>query len=271
MDTQQIRFISRESGTWVYLPLYTIDDYILDIKAELVNSKRRKREIELSVDKFTLLELELLATSGSDYYSDPVIGLNKGYLFSHFSAADFQATFKIHKSSEFKDKDLAKDVHIGKIVKEKAKSIVSEGNSAYENAQQIYDYVFSIPFTGEKFVGKFSGKPRTPTHVVRSHRAKKCLCKAELFKDLCIASGIPARTLHAEYFSEEDIKKYQNSERIPNKNHSHAIGAFYYNGWCLADPTLGGLDHSFRAQNYYDKIITANGIETLQVSIRENK
>lgn len=260
----QIRFVNKEFGTWIFLPLYVEKEFILDIHAKAIDSKG-KRKVEISLDKPSPLELELLSSIGSDDCSDP-IHPNKGYVFNLDSSTDFHASVHFRLSSDCDD-DLNEDNHIGKIVNAKSQSLVHKHQSLYENARQIYEYVFGIPFTNERLVGPT--KPKTPTQVITSKRARKCVCKAKLFKDLCIASGIPARVLSSEYYDDEHILKYENQRRRPSKNHSHSFVSFYSGSWHLVDPTLGGFDGDFQVPNYFDKVVSAKGVESIEVSVRK--
>jgi len=46
------------------------------------------------------------------------------------------------------------------------------------------------------------------------------------------------------------------------------IRSNYYNGWRLVDPTFGWFDNYFQVQDYYDRVITAKGIEIIDVKVR---
>jgi len=204
---QQLVFVNKEYGTWVFLPLYSEKDWILDIHAKATGSKRKRREVEISLEKSSPLELEILSAEGSGFSVLDADSFRKGYVFNPFPSS-------------------------------------------------------------EKLVGP--AKPMTPAQVIKSNKARKCVCRAELFKDLCIASGISARELSGEVYGDNLILKYQNQKRRPTHGRGHAFATFYDNGWHLADPTLGGFGSSFRALNYYEKVVAAIGMESIDAAVRKD-
>ncbi|AJF61070.1 hypothetical protein QT06_C0001G0225 [archaeon GW2011_AR15] len=265
---QQLVFVNKEYGTWVFLPLYSEKDWILDIHAKATGSKRKRREVEISLEKSSPLELEILSAEGSGFSVLDADSFRKGYVFNPFPSSDFYASIRFSLSGDYGPEDLGEDGHIGKSVRDKSTSLVDKDDSPYENARRIYDYVFGIPSTGEKLVGP--AKPMTPAQVIKSNKARKCVCRAELFKDLCIASGISARELSGEVYGDNLILKYQNQKRRPTHGRGHAFATFYDNGWHLADPTLGGFGSSFRALNYYEKVVAAIGMESIDAAVRKD-
>ena len=265
---QKLVFVNKETGAWIFLPIYSEKNYILDIHAKAIDSKRKRKEVEISVEKSSPLELEVLSSDGSDGFSslDADYCLNKGYVFNPYPSSDFHASIRFSLSETHNLGDLEEDEHIGEIVRDKLHSLVNNEDSPYENAHKIYDYVLKIPSTCEKLVGPT--KPRTPAQVIKTNKARKCVCRVELFKDLCIASGIPARSLGGEYYTNKLILKYQNQRKRPTHRRGHAFASFYDNSWHFVDPTLEGFDSEFKVKNYYDKIVTANGIESIDIAVR---
>ncbi|NTV23557.1 MAG: transglutaminase domain-containing protein [Nanoarchaeota archaeon] len=260
-----IRYESHCFGTWVFLPIYSESSFILEVTAKACGSKKKQKEIDLSLDMETPLDLELLANSDCDHVSGPAIDGDKGYVFSLRTSEDFYAKIRFQLSGKLQEGDLEEDMHIGKIVRSRSSALTNESCPSYENAYNIYQYVLGIPFSKE--LPYYMPKPNTPAQTIRSNIAKKCVCKAELFKDLCIASGIPSRAVSAEYYSDTDISRYELQRNKPKKNHSHQLCAFYEGTWHLADPTLGGFGENFQSRNYYDRVVSARGVESIDVRV----
>ncbi len=263
----EIRYESKEQGTQILLPLYR-KEFTLSIRAESSACSRKKRNIEVSVDECFPLEIDLIKAINCGEICAPWSILRRGYLLVPEPPAVLFAKFHFKYSTDYLAADLLCDNHIGKTVQEKAKSLGKGIETPYNTARVIYEYVKNIPFTDERLVGRYKHS-KTPTEVIKSNTAKKCVCKAKLFQTLCIAAGIPARTISAEHYTSQDVARYKNQRRSPTVNNSHLFAAFFNAGWHWVDPTIGGFDLDFKVQNYYLRIIRARGIDALTVAINE--
>jgi hypothetical protein len=258
-----LRYESKGEGIRVYGPIYIPLEVLIEASFDTV-SKRRK-EMRMYVEKDAIVLPKIIDIDGEIEFIYNIY--DREYLFKPNRKGKIRAKINFEPTNEYSEEDLLWDNHIGDIVKRVTDNLVSHIINIKDVAYKIYEYINRIPFTNERIRGP--SKPRTPTQVIKSNRARKCVCKAELFKDMCRVLGIPARDLSAEHYRDQDIERYAQRDKKYGFNRSHAFCAFYDNGWHLVDPTMGGFGAEFKVQNYYDRLIAVEGTYDVKVTAKE--
>lgn len=174
--------------------------------------------------------------------------------------------------TDFIDADIKHDNHISSFLLSFAEDM-KHGLDAHDNkdklrlARETYRYVLRMPTIPYR---PKSEKIKTPTKAVESKTAHDiCVCKSEIFVDICRLLGIPAREQAAEYYEETDIKEYARAKKEPKEIKLHSFCAFYADCWRLADPTLGGFNTTFNLRGYYREIFSAKGFDRVVVEARK--
>jgi len=257
------RFESKDQGVRIHVPLYLPQK--IAINATFDNSSRREKNIEFFVDSDSIIKPRLI-----EWDKDLVINprksyLSEGHILKPNSKGQVNAIIILKKINYYSENDLYLDEHIDYIVKEKAEELGDKANNKYEIAKIICDYVNKIKF--EK--GKTKEKYKAPSDVIKSNKANKCVCKAELFKDLCRILRIPARRLGVEFYDNKNIDRLSKPGARKNMAPGHAYNAFFYDCWHLVDPTGGEFDDKFKIKNYYNLLIFAKGMDSFDVNVRE--
>lgn len=260
-----IEYWSRRFGSIVYAPTHI--PLRINLEGSCNNSSRKKRELEIIDNKddqrsinpleFKVLtgeEVRMLIIGNKPIYDDYVITDSYGEIRMEFIVG-------CH-IQDYEPPDLALDRHMSEALLLKAEEIGHGAKSKFELARRAYQYIHRLPF--DKACA--SERIKTPRIVIKSNLSQDvCLCKSELFVDLCKVMDIPAREQGLDYYTDEQIRKYSRSDREPRKNNAHSYCAFYNRGWHLADPIWGGFGRSFRFRNYYRQIFTAKGFDSLSV------
>jgi len=262
---QLLRFQSKEQGIRVDGPVYIALEVMIDANYDATN--HRKKELQINVDNDAVVWPHFVDLDDRVKVEHKKHLDSQQYILTPNKKGKIRAKVNFEPTYEFSEEDLLWDSHIGSIVKKRSYTLVSPYIAIQDIARKVYDYIRRIPFTNEKIY--MLTKPRTPTQVITSNRARKCVCKAELFKDMLRVFGIPARMLFGEYYDETSIPKYSSHLTRPTHMHGHAFCAFYDHGWNLADPTLGGFASEFKIPNYYDHLVTTQGTSDVKISAKE--
>ncbi len=256
--TKLIRYESKENGIRVYGPLYTS----LEIRVNgcCNGNSLRRREVEIGSSKESVVKARLVDLTSGVVVGNPHRWFDLGYKIKPNSDGKVNGRFDFGFIDYFDGSDLASD-YFSKIVRRKADEIANGVTNKYELAHKIYEYVYNIPFTGENELVK----SKTPRMVILSNKARKCICKAKLFVDICRVLGIPARSQRLEHYCDEQIERYVKSKKKSSENNDHQFAAFFYDGWRLVDPSLGGFDSDFAFKNYYEILVYARGMDSFNV------
>ena len=271
-----IEYRSRRNGSYVFSPVYSPLEIIVSAR-EKQGFRGRKEMLVIyeKTDKELISPIEFRMLKG-DCIERILVGEDDGYdayILTPSSNGDVVVKFLLGlRSIDFKNSDVNHDNHMSGFLLSFAENLlhgtgIADGGNKLKLAREAYSYIHRMPTTPYK---PKTEKVKTPTKAIESGKAHDiCVCKSEIFKDLCKLLGIPAREQIAEHYIKEEIKEYSKTKREPRKNTLHSFCAFFADQWRLADPTLGGFDKSFRFKEYYGEIFLAKGFESIVVEARK--
>ena len=277
-----IEYRSRRNGSYVFSPVYSPLEII--VSAHEKQGFRGKKEMHVIYEKednelISPIEFEMFRGDCTEIMwteesnRNNIYQLHDTYLLNPDSKGNVVVKFLLGlQLIDYKDSDINHDNHMSGSLLSFAENLLhgttmSDEEDKLKLAREAYHYVHRMPTSPYK---PKTDKIRTPTKSIESGKAHDiCVCKSEIFKDLCKLLGIPAREQITEHYAEEDIKEYSKTKREPKKNTLHSFCAFYTDQWRLADPTLGGFDRSFRIKQYYREIFSAKGFEKITVEARK--
>ncbi|MBS3150798.1 hypothetical protein J4443_00250 [Candidatus Woesearchaeota archaeon] len=269
-----IEYRSKKHGSYLYSPVYSPLELIVSARGKKnFRGKKQMLVVYEEEDKESISPIEFEVIDGDCTEIIPVKDdcENELYIINPRNDGVVVRFLIGLYLTDFNSSDIEHDNHMSGFLLSFAENIRNGIGARDEKdrlrlAREAYRYVSRMPTIPYK---QKTGKVRTPTKSIESGTAHDiCVCKSEIFKDLCKLLGIPAREQAAEYYSEGDIREYSKTKKESRKEQLHSFCAFYTDQWRLADPTLGGFNSTFRVKEYYREIFSAKGFDKIAVEAR---
>lgn len=270
-----IEYMSKTHGSYLCSPVYSPLELVVSARGKKnFGGKREMLVVYEDDDKESISPIEFEVIDGDcteiiyveDYKENDL------YIINPRSNDEVVVRFLIGLYlTDFSDSDIEHDNHMSGFLLSFAENM-RHGMNMHDDkdkmglAREVYRYVRRMPIIGYR---QKTEKIRTPSKSIESGTAHNiCVCKSEIFKDLCRLLDIPAREQVTEYYNEQEVKEYSKTKKESRKERLHSFCAFYTDKWCLADPTLGGFNSTFRVKEYYREIFSAKGFDKIAVEAR---
>jgi len=269
-----IEYRSKKHGSYLYSPVYSPLEIIVSARGKQgFRGKKEMLVVYEDEDKESISPFEFEVIRGDCAEIIPVKDDYENELYIINPRNDnVVVKFLIGLYlTDFSDSDIEHDNHMSSFLLSFAENIRNGIGARDEKdrlrlAREVYRYVSRMPTIPYK---QKIGKVRTPSKSIESGTAHNiCICKSEIFKDLCRLLDIPAREQITEHYNEQDVREYSKTKKESRKEQLHSFCAFYTDKWCLADPTLGGFNSTFRVKEYYREIFSAKGFDKIAVEAR---